>query len=463
MPTVDLEQVSIAYDVTGGGDSIPIVLVSGCGGPAAGWFALVPALAGAGYRVVSFDNRGMAPSSSPPAPYTIGDMVADTLGLCDHLDIDRAIFVGHSMGGWVAEVLAADHPERVIAAAFLGSCNVPTSWERLITTAERDLARLDVELPVAFSRRRSAAVPAERRVATRRDRRRVDGAPRRDGAVGQPGPARAVRSVSRMVPHRRSTEALGRDHRSAVSSSRSSTTSTRRRRVRARRRRRSPMLPSSRSWARVTSLRTRIRRRSRARCSTSSTRRTEPRHPTACHGSADRVQAIGAGVVCATSHAHHSSTPSPVRALVWMTRALGFTSRRLARNASMSKSRWGSRSILLTTTTSAGAEHHRVLERLLLALGDRVHHRLGVLADVELGRAHEVADVLDHQQVELLEREPAEARAHHHRVEMAFAAETGTGVDERNRGRVGVELVRVEAGGDVTFEDADAEPTGRAS
>jgi thioesterase CepJ len=151
VPTVDLDQVSLVYDDAGEGQAVPIVLVSGCGGPAVGWFALVPALVAAGYRVVSFDNRGMAPSSSPPAPYAIADMVADTLGLCDHLGIDRAVFVGHSMGGWVAEVLAADHADRVIAAAFLGSCNVPTSWEVLITTAERDLARLDVELPPAFA------------------------------------------------------------------------------------------------------------------------------------------------------------------------------------------------------------------------------------------------------------------------------------------------------------------------
>jgi 3-oxoadipate enol-lactonase len=151
MPVVDLEGVSIAYEVAGDPDAVPIVLVSGCGGPAAGWYGLVPVLVAAGYRVVAFDNRGMAPSSSPPAPYAIADMVADTLGLCDHLGIDRAIFVGHSMGGWVAEVLAAESPERVIAAAFLGSCNVPTSWEVLITTAERDLARLDVDLPAAFT------------------------------------------------------------------------------------------------------------------------------------------------------------------------------------------------------------------------------------------------------------------------------------------------------------------------
>jgi pimeloyl-ACP methyl ester carboxylesterase len=77
-------------------------------------------------------------------------MVRDTLGLCDHLGIRAAVFVGHSMGGWVAESIAIQYPERVRAAAFLGSCNIGTAWEKAITTVERDLARLDYDLPPLF-------------------------------------------------------------------------------------------------------------------------------------------------------------------------------------------------------------------------------------------------------------------------------------------------------------------------
>jgi len=110
----------------------------------------VPAFVRAGNRVVTFDNRGVAPSSSPPAPYTVQDLVADTLALLDHLGIASARFVGHSMGGWVVETLAIGHPDRVRAAALLGSCNVATAWEKAITTVERDLARLDYDLPSLF-------------------------------------------------------------------------------------------------------------------------------------------------------------------------------------------------------------------------------------------------------------------------------------------------------------------------
>lgn len=146
-----LGDVEIAYDQAGDPGAEPIVLICGCGQPAVAWhLGIVPALTGAGYRVVTFDNRGVEPSSSPPAPYTVQDLVGDTLGLLDHLGIEQARVVGHSLGGWVAERLAIDHPDRVRAAALLGSCNAATVWEKAITTVERDLARLDHDLPPLF-------------------------------------------------------------------------------------------------------------------------------------------------------------------------------------------------------------------------------------------------------------------------------------------------------------------------
>jgi pimeloyl-ACP methyl ester carboxylesterase len=112
---------------------------------------MVPALTGAGYQVVTFDNRGVAPSSAPPAPYRIDDMVDDTVGLLDRLGLGAVHVMGYSMGGWIAETLALERPERVRSAVFIGSCNVGTSWEKAITTVERDLARLDPELPKWFN------------------------------------------------------------------------------------------------------------------------------------------------------------------------------------------------------------------------------------------------------------------------------------------------------------------------
>lgn len=144
--------MTIAYDVFGPATGEPVVLVCGLSQPALGWhFAMMPALTEAGYQVVTFDNRGVAPSSAPPAPYTVDEMVDDTIGLLDHLGLEAVHIVGYSMGGWIAETLAFRSPERVRSAVFIGSCNVGTSWEKAITTVERDLARLDNELPKWFN------------------------------------------------------------------------------------------------------------------------------------------------------------------------------------------------------------------------------------------------------------------------------------------------------------------------
>jgi len=152
MPEVNLPGLTIAYDVFGPASGEPVVLVCGLSQPAVGWhFAMMPALVEAGYQVVTFDNRGVAPSSAPPAPYTIDEMVDDTVGLLDHLGLEAVHIAGYSMGGWVAETLAYRRPERVRSAVFIGSCNVGTSWEKAITTVERDLARLDHELPAWFN------------------------------------------------------------------------------------------------------------------------------------------------------------------------------------------------------------------------------------------------------------------------------------------------------------------------
>jgi thioesterase CepJ len=151
VPELTLPDVTLAYDTFGPPDGDPVVLVCGLGQPAMAWTLwMVPALTDAGYSVVTFDNRGMPPSSAPPAPYAIDDMVDDTLALIDHLALERVHILGYSMGGWVAETLAWRLPGRVRSAVFVGSCNVGTSWEKAITTVERDLARLDPELPQWF-------------------------------------------------------------------------------------------------------------------------------------------------------------------------------------------------------------------------------------------------------------------------------------------------------------------------
>ena len=64
-------------------------------------------------RTVAFDHRGHGGSPVPEGPYSIAEMGADVVALMDRLELERAAYVGLSIGGMVGQWLAAHHPERV--------------------------------------------------------------------------------------------------------------------------------------------------------------------------------------------------------------------------------------------------------------------------------------------------------------------------------------------------------------
>ncbi len=110
MPRTKVNGVNIYYEVHGKGE--PLVFIMGLGGPGSGWFFQLNAFR-KHYRVVIFDNRGVGKSSKPNEPYTVRTMADDTIGLMDHLGIDKAHIVGTSLGGMIAQELAINYPERV--------------------------------------------------------------------------------------------------------------------------------------------------------------------------------------------------------------------------------------------------------------------------------------------------------------------------------------------------------------
>jgi pimeloyl-ACP methyl ester carboxylesterase len=130
MPIVQVDDIAMYYELHGSGE--PLVLVSGLG-------ADLTLLAGMTdrlkphYQVVAFDNRGAGRTDKPDAPYTIGLMAQDTLGLMDALAIDRAHMLGVSMGGRIALELALTRPDRVdklilISTSASGRGKIVLSW-----------------------------------------------------------------------------------------------------------------------------------------------------------------------------------------------------------------------------------------------------------------------------------------------------------------------------------------------
>jgi len=100
----------IAWESQGAG--MPLLLVQGLGYTRRGWGPARERLAKR-YRVVSYDNRGIGESDIPPGPYTVEQMAGDALQVLDEAGIERAHVVSASLGGMVAQHVAAHHPERV--------------------------------------------------------------------------------------------------------------------------------------------------------------------------------------------------------------------------------------------------------------------------------------------------------------------------------------------------------------
>ncbi|MEV0532078.1 alpha/beta hydrolase [Kitasatospora sp. NPDC050463] len=104
----------ISHDVAGNGPAVVLVHSTVCDRRM--WDRQVPALVGAGLRVIRCDLRGFGETPVPDGPY---DNAQDVVDLLDKLGIERAALVGASGGGRVALAVAARWPQRVTALALL--------------------------------------------------------------------------------------------------------------------------------------------------------------------------------------------------------------------------------------------------------------------------------------------------------------------------------------------------------
>jgi lipase len=99
---------------------------------------------------VAPDLRGRGRSSTLPGPYGIAAHVADLLAVLDHLGARSAVLVGHSMGAYVIELLAADHPDRAAALVILDAGIPLDPPEDVDEAAEIAVASVITRLRVAL-------------------------------------------------------------------------------------------------------------------------------------------------------------------------------------------------------------------------------------------------------------------------------------------------------------------------
>jgi pimeloyl-ACP methyl ester carboxylesterase/tetratricopeptide (TPR) repeat protein len=112
---VELELVE-----AGPADGIPILFLHGY---TDSWYSFAPVLdrLPPGVRAIALTQRGHGHSERPSCCYGFPDLAADAVALLDALGIPRAAVVGHSMGSFVAQRIAIDHPHRVSHLVLIGS------------------------------------------------------------------------------------------------------------------------------------------------------------------------------------------------------------------------------------------------------------------------------------------------------------------------------------------------------
>ncbi len=124
-------KIEIAYEEFGEAGAPPVLLIMGAGAQMLNWHeGFCAELVSHGLRAIRFDNRDAGLSShitdapepdfkaamagdTSSAAYNLSDMAADTVGLLDALGLESAHLVGASMGGFIAQMAAIEHPGRL--------------------------------------------------------------------------------------------------------------------------------------------------------------------------------------------------------------------------------------------------------------------------------------------------------------------------------------------------------------
>jgi len=143
MPQIKANGIAIEYASHGPRDGETILLIMGLGAQMTRWpMPLIEMFNARGFRVVTFDNRDVGLShkfeaagpadvaaimaarvagETPSAAYLLNDMARDAAGVLDALDIERAHIVGASMGGMIAQMVAANHAHKTLSLTSIMS------------------------------------------------------------------------------------------------------------------------------------------------------------------------------------------------------------------------------------------------------------------------------------------------------------------------------------------------------
>ena len=139
MHIAKLNGINLHYRVDGPADGAPVVFANSLGTDLRLWDPVLPYLPDT-LRIIRYDKRGHGLSDAPQAPYGMGTLVRDAEQLLDHLSVKDCVFVGLSIGGMIAQGLAAKRLDLMRAmvlsntAAKIGTRDM---WEERIAAVRK--------------------------------------------------------------------------------------------------------------------------------------------------------------------------------------------------------------------------------------------------------------------------------------------------------------------------------------
>ena len=140
--------MNLAFDDRGSGE--PVLFIAGRGGAGRTWHLhQVPAFLKAGYRAITFDNRGINATENASG-FTTEQMVGDTAALIEKLDLAPVRIVGVSMGSFIAQELMLARPELVSAAVLMATRGREDRTRDFFRTAELALRASGAVIPPAY-------------------------------------------------------------------------------------------------------------------------------------------------------------------------------------------------------------------------------------------------------------------------------------------------------------------------
>ncbi len=106
------------FDLTGPETGPVVCITHSLASDGGSWAEQVPALLGAGFRVLRLDMRGHGGSDPVPGDYTMPALAADVAAVLDALGIARVHYIGLSIGGMIGQAFALDHGHRLLSALW---------------------------------------------------------------------------------------------------------------------------------------------------------------------------------------------------------------------------------------------------------------------------------------------------------------------------------------------------------